>query len=90
MKTMHTCLMLKKNVQDFKRKLKNVKKGDWTDKTFIEQIVMLVEKKKRQNIVVNVNNGFVHIIQSTDKNLGINVIQANKRISKECHFKIIR
>tara|TARA_B110000008_G_scaffold279089_1_gene324855 strand:+ start:3970 stop:5073 length:1104 start_codon:yes stop_codon:yes gene_type:complete len=71
MKTMLYMFHAKKKccITDFKCKLENVKKGDWTDKTFIEQIVMLVEKKKRPNIVVNVKNGFVNIIQTTDKKI---------------------
>ena len=54
----------KKTVVDkLKKKLSNIKEGNLQDKTFIEQMVMLVERKKRDKIKVNMETGTVHIIQ---------------------------
>ena len=50
-------------VGDFKKKLLTIKEGNHSDKTFIEQMVMLVERKRREKIKVNVEKGTVFIYQ---------------------------
>ncbi|MAD25918.1 MAG: hypothetical protein CMO44_17285 [Verrucomicrobiales bacterium] len=48
-------------LKSLKEKLKEIKKGNYNDKVFIEQIVMLVEKRDREKINVNLESGFVTI-----------------------------
>ena len=50
-------------VDKLKKKLHNIKEGNFQDKTFIEQMVMLVERKKREKIKVNMQTGTVLILQ---------------------------
>lgn len=50
-------------IEKFKKKLANIKEGNFQDKTFIEQMVMLVERKKREKIRVNMQAGTVSIFQ---------------------------
>ena len=52
-----------KVVDEFKNKLLSIKEGNHSDKTFIEQMVMLVERKKREKIKVNMETGSVFIYQ---------------------------
>ena len=50
-------------VENLKKKLVKIKEGNFQDKTFIEQMVMLVEKKKREKIKINMQTGSVIILQ---------------------------
>ena len=52
----------KTKVAEFINKVKQVKQGICNDVTFIEQMVMLVEKKTRENIKVDVEKGIVNLI----------------------------
>ena len=53
----------KKAIEKFKEKLQRVKEGNYDDERFIEQMVMLVERKKREKVKVNMQKGTVHILQ---------------------------
>ena len=64
LKEMYGNLELKKSRQKrtFVEKVKLVQQGECNDKTLIEQIVMLVEKKDRKNILVDIDKGVVNLI----------------------------
>jgi len=53
----------KKVLNNFKRKLCDIKEGRYQNKTFIEQMVMLVERKQRKKIKVDMEKGTVLILQ---------------------------
>jgi hypothetical protein len=53
----------KEAIEKFKAKLERVKEGNYDDKRFIEQMVMLVERKKREKVQVNMQKGTVYILQ---------------------------
>ncbi|MAD26149.1 MAG: hypothetical protein CMO44_18485 [Verrucomicrobiales bacterium] len=53
----------KEVVREFKKKLSNIKNGNYQDITFIEQMVMLVERKKRDKIRIDMEKGTVLILQ---------------------------
>lgn len=53
----------KQVVKEFKKKLQIIKEGNFQDKKFIEQIVMLVERKKRDKIIIDMQKGTVLILQ---------------------------
>ena len=53
----------KEAIEKFKGKLERVKEGNYDDKRFIEQMVMLVERKKREKVQVNMRKGTVYILQ---------------------------
>jgi hypothetical protein len=52
----------KSHKRAFIEKVKLVQKGECNDKTLIEQIVMLVEKKSRENIQVDIDKGVVNLV----------------------------
>jgi hypothetical protein len=58
-------------IGEFVEKVKKVKRGECNDVMFIEQMVMLVEKKTRDNIRVNIEKGVVNIISLNDKKINL-------------------
>ena len=75
----------KEAIEKFKEKLERVKEGNYDDKRFIEQMVMLVERKKREKVQVNMQKGTVYILQWVapwQKNIRIN---ANIRYYKKTY-----